>query len=77
MDTSKHTMKALFQQLGLPASDTEIQTFVRNHKLFSASVKLEDATFWTEAQASFLKDALMDDSDWAEIVDELNNLLRG
>ncbi|WP_121497412.1 DUF2789 family protein, partial [Pseudomonas aeruginosa] len=32
---------------------------------------LPDAPFWNPAQASFLREALAEDSDWAEQVDEL------
>ncbi len=77
MDTSQHTMNALFDQLGLPSTDAQIDQFINTHKLFSEKVSLEEATFWTEAQASFLKEALQADSDWSEVVDELNTRLRG
>ena len=77
MDTSQHTMNTLFEQLGLPSSDAQIDQFINTRKLFSAKVNLEDATFWTDAQAAFLKEALQADSDWSEIVDELNTRLRG
>ncbi|WP_151670442.1 DUF2789 domain-containing protein [Nitrincola schmidtii] len=77
MDTSLHTMNTLFEQLGLPSSDAQIDQFINTHKLFSDNVKLEEATFWTDSQAGFLKEAIQSDSDWAEVVDELNTRLRG
>ncbi|TVQ68699.1 MAG: DUF2789 domain-containing protein [Oceanospirillales bacterium] len=77
MDTSLHTMNTLFDQLGLPSTDAQIDQFINTHKLFSEKVKLEEATFWTESQAGFLKEAIQSDSDWAEVVDELNTRLRG
>lgn len=77
MDTSTHTMNTLFEQLGLASTDEHINQFINTHKLFSDQVKLEDATFWNEAQANFLRDAISNDSDWAEVVDELNTRLRG
>ena len=77
MDTSKHTINTLFEQLGLASTDAQIDQFINTHKLFSDQVKLEDATFWNEAQANFLRDAISSDSDWAEVVDELNSRLRG
>lgn len=77
MDTSQHTINALFEQLGLPADDASVNQFIDTHKLFSDQVKLEEATFWTASQAEFLLDAIDKDSDWAEVVDELNTRLRG
>ncbi|WP_409523223.1 DUF2789 domain-containing protein [Nitrincola sp. MINF-07-Sa-05] len=76
MDTSTHNLKTLFEQLGLPAEDGQIDQFIKTHKLFSSEVRLESATFWTSSQADFLRDAISNDSDWAEIVDELNARLR-
>ncbi|MFN3881435.1 MAG: DUF2789 domain-containing protein [Nitrincola lacisaponensis] len=77
MDTSRHTMNTLFEQLGLASADAQIDQFINTHKLFSDKVKLEDATFWTDAQAEFLREAIRSDSDWSEVVDELNTRLRG
>ena len=37
---------------------------------------LEDAFFWSESQAQFLRDDILDDADWAEVVDQLDVLLR-
>ena len=39
-------------------------------------VRLPDASFWSPAQAAFLRDALAADSDWAEVVDALSAALR-
>jgi len=76
MDTSTHNIGTLFQQLGLPSSDQDINHFIGHHRLFSKDIKLDEATFWTPSQASFLKEALEDDSDWSEVVDELDCRLR-
>ena len=35
-----------------------------------------DAPFWTPAQADFLRQALAEDADWSEEVDELAVLLQ-
>jgi hypothetical protein len=75
MDTSTHTFSALFEQLGLPSDKDSIEQFIRTHQLFSQEVPLHEASFWTESQAAFLQDAISSDSDWAEVVDELNNSL--
>jgi len=34
------------------------------------------ADFWNEAQAAFLSEAVAEDSEWCELVDELDCLLR-
>ncbi|WP_265588330.1 DUF2789 family protein [Chitinilyticum piscinae] len=34
-----------------------------------------EASFWRPSQADFLRQALMEDSEWAEVVDELAVLL--
>ncbi len=76
MDTSAHTLNTLFQQLGLPSQDRDIDRFIATHRLFSGRVQLSEATFWTPAQASFIREAIETDSDWCEVVDELDSRLR-
>lgn len=76
MDTSTHSMNTLFAQLGLPNTDAEIDRFIANHRLFTSSVPIAEASFWTEAQASFLRESLEQDSDWSEMVDVLDSRLR-
>jgi len=75
MDTSTHNLATLFEQLGLPSSEEAIQSFVAEHHL-PPETKISEADFWNATQAQFLAEALSDDSDWAEVVDELNALLR-
>lgn len=70
MDTSLHTLCALFAQLGLPDSAADIRAFIASHPL-PPDTAIEDAPFWNAAQAAFLKQALDDDADWAELVDTL------
>jgi hypothetical protein len=43
----------------------------------NSSVRIEEAQFWNAAQASLLKEELLGDSDWAEVIDRLNVALRG
>ncbi|AYF87001.1 DUF2789 domain-containing protein [Pseudomonas sp. JS3066] len=74
MDTSHHSLSALFDQLGLPSGKSEIDSFVAGHRL-AVGQALPDAPFWSQSQSSFLRDALLDDSDWAEEADELAVLL--
>jgi len=75
MDTALKTLNALFAQLGLPDDDAGMQRFIAEHRL-SPETQLPDAQFWSPSQATFLREALEDDSDWAEISDQLNTLLR-
>lgn len=76
MDTSKHTLSTLFEQLGLPADAASVERFVREHSPLAPEVMLADAEFWNQGQSQFLQEGLEDDSDWAEAIDELNALLR-
>ncbi|WP_372830907.1 DUF2789 domain-containing protein [Pontibacterium sp.] len=76
MDMSVHSLNTLFDQLGLPSSDKDIEHFVSTHRLYRGGIKLTEATFWTSAQSSFLKESLDSDSDWSELVDELDSMLR-
>lgn len=75
MDTSFHNMNSLFSQLGLPENDNAIEAFVREHHLES-SVRIDQASFWSAMQSAFLKEAIQQDSDWTEIVDQLDARLR-
>lgn len=70
MDTSPHTLAALFQQLGLPNDGASIESFLAAHRL-GPGEDLAEAPFWTPAQAAFLREALVEDADWCEQADEL------
>ncbi|GFM66812.1 DUF2789 domain-containing protein [Pseudomonas cichorii] len=74
MELPTHSLPNLFAQLGLDSDEDSIQNFIANHSL-PDDVKLIDAEFWTPQQASFLKEELREDADWAPVVDELNVLL--
>lgn len=75
MDTSQHTMENLFMQLGLQSDEDAIEQFMASHTL-QEDEKLENASFWSASQSAFLKECLAADSDWAEVVDQLNVQLR-
>ena len=77
MDTSLHDLPTLFRQLGLSEGPDDIAAFIAEHRLNRAAGPLADAPFWTPAQAAFLTEAIEQDSDWCEAVDELDRLLRG
>ncbi|MFT3849861.1 MAG: DUF2789 domain-containing protein [Propionivibrio sp.] len=75
MEQHLHTMSHLFAQLGEPGDPASIARFVNAHRPLAGEVRLPDAAFWTPTQAAFLREAIQDDSDWAEVVDQLNSEL--
>lgn len=75
MEPEFHNMQNLFHQLGLPDDQESIQAFIDSHRL-SEGEKIETAPFWSDAQAGFLQECLSADSDWAEVVDQLNVQMR-
>ena len=77
MNKAIHHFHDLFAQLGLPNEDPAIRQFIATHTPLAGHIKLGDAPFWSPAQATFLHDAVLQDSDWAELADQLNNALRG
>jgi hypothetical protein len=77
MEPSVHSLRNLFEQLGLPGSEGEIERFVAAHRPLAAGIALAEAPFWSTAQAQFLREEVEDDADWAEVVDQLNLMLRG
>jgi len=76
MEKSFHRFSELFSQLGLPTDATGIWEFLKSHSPLAGDVLLADAPFWTPAQASLLREELLEDADWAEVVDQLNIVLR-
>ena len=76
MDTEKHGLQNLFRQLGLPSDEAGIAQFVKSHKPLADAIRLADAPFWSKAQAQFLREEINGDADWAEVVDQLNLMLR-
>lgn len=72
MEPLTHNINALFQQLGLPDGESDIEAFISEHSPLAQTTLLQHASFWSPAQASFLQEALEEDADWAEIVDELD-----
>ncbi|MGY8870930.1 MAG: DUF2789 domain-containing protein [Pseudomonadales bacterium] len=75
MDTVKHNLTNLFLQLGLAAEENEIESFISCHSV-DEGISLEEAVFWTQGQAQFIKESRANDADWSEMVDELDTLLR-
>ncbi|MEN0036351.1 MAG: DUF2789 domain-containing protein [Cellvibrio sp.] len=71
-----YSLSDLFAKLGLPNSPDAIDAFIEKHRPLPQAEPLAGASFWTAEQASFLREARQNYSDWAEVVDELNCLLR-
>ena len=76
MERPIHNLNNLFAQLGCPNDDAAIRQFINRHRPLAGNVLLHEAPFWSPAQAAFLRESLLDDADWAEVVDELNADLR-
>lgn len=76
MDKPVHRFSDLFAQLGLPSDGASISRFISENTPLDGAVKLENAPFWNASQASFLREKLSADADWAELVDQLNASLR-
>ena len=77
MESPLHSLPALFKQLGLPDDPVSIEQFVASHSPLKPDLKLAEAFFWSDAQKAFLREEILEDADWAVVVDELNLMLRG
>ncbi|QUM77968.1 DUF2789 domain-containing protein [Moritella sp. 24] len=75
MFLATQTLEMLFAQLGLDNDELSIKRFIHQHKL-NAGVLLFEAPFWNDSQAMFIKEAIYEDADWAEIIDQLDVMLR-
>lgn len=75
MERSPYDMSNLFAQLGVASDEHSIAKFIKNHSPLDGAVQLHEATFWTAAQAGFLREATLDDAEWVTIVDALNSEL--
>ncbi|WP_153109546.1 DUF2789 domain-containing protein [Propionivibrio limicola] len=75
MEANVHTLSNLFAQLGLPSGSAEMEDFIASHRPLGNDVALYRASFWTPAQRTFLKEEIIEDADWAGVIDELNERL--
>lgn len=75
MNANQHTMSHLFAQLGLPSEPAAIEGFIASHRPLEHGVALYRAPFWSPAQRAFLKEEIIEDADWAGVIDELNSRL--
>jgi len=72
MDRTAHDMGTLFAQLGQASDEGAIYRFIKSHSPLPSTTQLDEANFWTPAQASFLREAILEDGEWADVVDKLN-----
>jgi len=76
MERLEHNMSNLFAQLGQANDETAIAQFIETHRPLAEGVQLHEAPFWTPSQACFLREAITQDADWAEVADSLSAELR-
>ncbi|WP_223471184.1 MULTISPECIES: DUF2789 domain-containing protein [unclassified Pseudomonas] len=76
METPIHPLSSLFKQLGLPDDAQGIDQFITSHSPLKPGLHLADAFFWSEGQRQMLRDEILEDADWAEVIDQLDVLLR-
>ncbi|MDF2179636.1 DUF2789 family protein [Aliiglaciecola sp. CAU 1673] len=76
MNLNAPTISDLFEQLGLDNDEKSINQFIERYRGLDSETKLEQAAFWNNAQSSFIKSALTEDAEWAEVIDQLNMRLR-
>lgn len=72
MNAPIHNLAHLFAQIGLANEPHHIDAFIDTHRPMPEGMKLHEACFWSKSQARFLRDEILADADWAEVVDELN-----
>ena len=72
MEHPVHPFSELFAQLGLPNNDDDIRQFLARHAPLPDDMRLEEAPFWTPAQAQLLREERVDDADWIVVIDQLN-----
>lgn len=72
MESHLHTLSNLFAQLGLPSEPAAVDSFIAAHRPLDQAVALYRAPFWSASQRAFLKEEIIEDADWAGVIDELN-----
>ena len=74
MQTIAPNLTHLFDQLGLDSGEEAIAEFIRRHHL-GHDTSLSHAHFWSPAQRQFIDESWHEDSDWCELIDQLDALL--
>ena len=72
MEPTVHPFSELFAQLGLPDDEASIRAFIVRHAPLPDDMRLEEAPFWTPAQAQLLREERLEDADWIVVIDQLN-----
>lgn len=72
MEQPVHTLANLFKQLGLDSDPASIDAFIAGHSPLPPGMLISEAPFWTPSQAALLREEILEDADWAVVVDELN-----
>ncbi|AZG72703.1 DUF2789 domain-containing protein [Shewanella livingstonensis] len=75
MDTTSNDLSHLFKQLGLADNQQGIDDFVKQNKLDKHTL-IVDADCWNSGQKAFLKEALLEDAQWSEVIDQLDVMMR-
>jgi len=75
MEKHGHSMSNLFAQLGQAQDPGAIARFIEANRPLAGDIELHLAAMWSPSQAAFLKQAISDDADWAEVVEALNSAL--
>jgi len=75
MERTEFVMRSLFDQLGQASDHDSIQRFIDSRRPLAGDVRLHEAPFWTTSQAAFLREAILDDAEWAVVVEALNGEL--
>jgi hypothetical protein len=74
MQAITYSIASLFDQLGLESSESAIAAFIQQHQL-AQDMLLRRASFWSQAQRQFIEESWHEDSDWCELIDQLNSML--
>jgi hypothetical protein len=72
MELMEKCMTSLFEQLGEASDAVGIARFIELHGGLCGGTQLHEAVFWSASQASFLREARVQDAAWSHVVDELN-----
>lgn len=72
MESTFHPFTELFDQLGLPSDEASIRAFIATHAPLPDDMRLEEAPFWSDAQAQLLREERLEDADWIVTIDQLN-----
>lgn len=72
MKPNEPDMAHLFAQLGLSDDACSVARFIGQHAHIANGVALHEGLDWTPSQASFLLECLALDSEWSNVVDQLN-----